>query len=599
MQLKQTDNLIYSDNYLTGNSWITANKIMTKKILTEFTHEGIIIPTLVNEDNYVLNINSQQICYHFKAKEYLLEHLDISLDSITKYKDGVETPIDALELFIELFEFIHIDKNILPTYIDEMISTLNGWVYKRDNERLNSDELIHADYQSIETTMDEGHPVIIANRGCYGFDFIDALMYSPECMAKQKVVWIAVHKDKATFSSISSLSYQDIIQSELSKEDISDFSDVIYQNGVLNEDYYWMPVHEWQWREKILIRFAADIAQKNIIFLGMSTDVYFAQQSIRTLFNVSHPNKRYIKLAVSIFNSGFMRGLSPYAMKVTPGINEWLDNLCSQDRYLCEKNFKLLKEVAAIGYRDTLFERVIAEVSPQKYMLSALWRESAFDKIEENHRLMTMAALLHIDKNETSFIVELIKASRLSGREWIKAYLDCYLLPQLHLFYAYDIAFMPHGENVILIIEDNKPVGIFMKDIAEEVMFFSPEGELPDAASHCTHIVKDHLKIEHLWTEIFDYFFRYLAVILDKHDCLAENDFWQLAADTILEYQVQYPEYKEKYERLDLFKPTFKQCGINRQKMLHGPECLSLLELKTNKNFSKELTNPLFLFKKH
>jgi siderophore synthetase component len=598
MQLNHSDSLIFRDNYLNKDSWIAANKVMTKKILTELTHEGIITPEHISHGDYVLNIESQGVCYHFKAKKYLLAHLDISLASIKKYKDGLEIPVDALDLFIELLEFIHIDKAILPTYVDGLLSTLNGWVYKRNGKRLSADKLIFADYQSIESTMDEGHPAIIANRGCYGFDFIDSLVYSPEYMAKQKVVWIAVHKDKATFSAISSLSYQDIIQSELSTEEISYFNDIVHQQAVLSDDYYWMPVHEWQWREKILIRFSADIAKKNIIFLGMSVDEYFAQQSIRTLFNVSDPSKRYIKLAVSIFNTGFMRGLSPYAMKVTPGINEWLDNLCSQDNYLVEKNFKLLKEVAAIGFRDTLFEKVITESSPQKHMLSVLWRESAYDKIEKNQRIMTMAALLHVDKRETSFIVELIKLSGLSGHEWIKAYLDCYLLPQLHLFYAHDIALMPHGQNVILIIEENKPIGILMKDIAEEVIFFNPEGSLPEAVSQCTHIVKDSLKIEHFWTEIFDYFFRYLAVILDKHDCLAENDFWQLTADAIFEYQALYPEYKEKYEKLDLFKPTFKQYAINRQKMIHGPECLSLREFKTNKEFSRELPNPLFLFKK-
>ena len=31
-------------------------------------------------------------------------------------------------------------------------------------------------------------------------------------------------------------------------------------------------------------------------------------------------------------------------------------------------------------------------------------------------------------------------------------YLDAYLAPLLHCFYAHDLAFMPHGENVILVL---------------------------------------------------------------------------------------------------------------------------------------------------
>lgn len=30
---------------------------------------------------------------------------------------------------------------------------------------------------------------------------------------------------------------------------------------------------------------------------------------------------------MSVLNMGFMRGLSPYYMKATPAINQWVDNL--------------------------------------------------------------------------------------------------------------------------------------------------------------------------------------------------------------------------------------------------------------------------------
>lgn len=598
MQLNHSDSLIFRDNYLNKGSWLAANKLMTKKFLSELTHEGIIAPILINKDNYVFKIDSQQIRYHFKGKKYLLEHLDIDLGSIKKYKQDQEVPIDALELFIELFEFLEVDKSLLPVHVDELLSTLNSWAYKRATDRLNAEALIHADYQLIESTMDEGHPTLVANKGCYGFDFIDSLKYSPECSTEQHVIWIAVHKDKATFSSISSLNYQDLLHSELSSEEISQFNKVLQQHGVLNEDYYWMPVHQWQWREKILIRFAADIARQKIIYLGMSSDVYQAQQSIRTLFNISHPDKRYIKLAVSIFNIGIMRGLSPYAMKTAPAINECLENMFSHDAYLIEKNFKLLKEVAAIGYRDTFFERVITEISSQKHLLAALWRENPYDKIDKNQRLMTMASLLHIDKHGTSFLIELIKSSGLSGREWISEYLERYLAPLLHIFYAYDVLFMPHGENIILIIEEDKPVGIFMKDIAEEVAILNHEGEIPEALVERAHTLVDSDKLEHFWSEVFDYFFRYLAVILDKNDCLDEDDFWQLVADHIYEYQEKHPEFHDKYVQLNLFEPTFKQVCVNQQKVLHDLGNLTLIGIKTNKQLNRDISNPLFLFKK-
>ena len=42
-------------------------------------------------------------------------------------------------------------------------------------------------------------------------------------------------------------------------------------------------------------------------------------------------------------------------------------------------------------------------------MLAALWRESPMPFVNENQRLMTMAALLHLDNNGYSLAAELIE----------------------------------------------------------------------------------------------------------------------------------------------------------------------------------------------
>ncbi|WP_198511788.1 IucA/IucC family C-terminal-domain containing protein, partial [Bacillus subtilis] len=36
-------------------------------------------------------------------------------------------------------------------------------------------------------------------------------------------------------------------------------------------------------------------------------------------------------------------------------------------------------------------------------------------------------------------------------------YLTCYLSPLLHCFYQHDLVFMPHGENLIMLLENNVP----------------------------------------------------------------------------------------------------------------------------------------------
>ncbi len=76
-----------------------------------------------------------------------------------------------------------------------------------------------------------------------------------------------------------------------------------------------------------------------------------------------------------------------------------------------------------------------------------------------------------------------MKKSDLTAEEWVSKYLDLYLMPLIHSFYEYDLVYMPHGENLILIIENYTPVKIIMKDIAEEIAVLNGDIKLPGETS--------------------------------------------------------------------------------------------------------------------
>ena len=152
-----------------------------------------------------------------------------------------------------------------------------------------------ADYQIVETAMTEGHPVFIANNGRIGFDADDYLRYAPESANPIRLIWLAVHRNKTVFSSLSSLSYSQLMEQELGKYLLSQFAQYMQTLGLDLSDYYLMPLHPWQWKHPIAISFAADIANQDIVYLGEGHHHYLAQQSIRTCFNISQPQKNYIK----------------------------------------------------------------------------------------------------------------------------------------------------------------------------------------------------------------------------------------------------------------------------------------------------------------
>ena len=241
-----------------------------------------------------------------------------------------------------------------------------------------------------------------------------------------------------------------------------------------------MPVHPWQWDNKLSVTFAAELARRHIVHLGIGADSYQAQQSIRTFFNTVSPGKCYVKTAMSVLNMGFMRGLSPQYMKATPAINDWLDELIRSDATLQQRGLKLLREIAAVGYTNRYFEAGSPKGSAYRKMLSALWRESPLPRLDDGEQLATMAALLHTDTNGQPLVSALIRQSGLDAEVWLKQYLQAYLVPLLHCFYAYELAYMPHGENLIMVLRDGAVQRMIMKDIAEEIVVMGDRTLLPE-----------------------------------------------------------------------------------------------------------------------
>ena len=70
-----------------------------------------------------------------------------------------------------------------------------------------------------------------------------------------------------------------------------------------------VPVHPWQWTNRIEPLFAGDIARGRIRLLGEFAGRWLPQQSIRTLADADDPRRHHVKVALSILNTSVYRGL--------------------------------------------------------------------------------------------------------------------------------------------------------------------------------------------------------------------------------------------------------------------------------------------------
>ncbi|BFP55093.1 desferrioxamine E synthetase DesD [Streptomyces sp. CMC78] len=579
--------------HLSPGRWATANRLLVRKALAEFSHERLLAPTPIGDDRFTVRSDDASTEYRFTARLFALNHWQVEAESITRHRHGSELPLDTLEFFTEMRHTLGISEEILPVYLEEVSSTLAGTAYKLTKEPATSRQLVAAGFQAIETGMTEGHPCFVANNGRLGFGVDEYRAYAPETAAEIRLVWLAARRDRATFTAGAGLDYDTLITDELSEATRERFDGALRGLGLDPQDYFLLPVHPWQWWNKLAVTFAGELAERHLVVLGEGEDGYLAQQSIRTFFNADHPEKHYVKTALSVLNMGFMRGLSAAYMEATPAINDWLAGLVERDDLLRGARFSIIRERAAIGYHHRSYEAATVKGSPYRKMLAALWRESPVPCLQPGERVATMASLLHTDHEGGSVAGALIAESGLDPQAWLRHYLDAYLVPVLHSFYAYDLVYMPHGENVILVVEDGVVTRTIFKDIAEEIAVMDPDAVLPPRVERIRAEVPEDMKLLSVFTDVFDCFFRFLGAGLATEGVLDEDTFWRTVAACVRDYQESVPYLADKFKQYDLFEAEFALSCLNRLQLRDNQQMVDLNDPAGALQLVGRLKNPI------
>lgn len=578
-----------------------AQRHLVAKALSEYAHEQLITPTAAGGGWQVATSGS---VYDFTARVHALDHWVIDEESLTRRVDGSAARLDAQELVVELAPVLGIPDPLVPVYLEEIASTLASSAWKLANPQATTAELVEAmsttetpaaeAFQLVEAAMTEGHPAFVANNGRIGYGLDDYLAYAPETGSGVRLDWVAARGSATTLSLSRGVDGARLHDEQMGEETHARLRHRLEALGLDPDEYVLMPVHPWQWTNKLAVTFAPDVARRDLVHLGPGESTYRTQQSLRTFFDATHPERHYVKVALSIQNMGFMRGLSPRYMVDTPAINDWVADLVRSDEALAERGFDVLREVASVGYTGDAFHRHTGRSAYQK-MVAALWRESPLTRTDGEERLATMASLLHRDAAGDAVVTGLVKASGLTAAEWVRAYLRAYLVPVVHCLWAYDLVFMPHGENLILRLRDGVPIGAFMKDIGEEVAVIASAEErpLPERVERIRTECPEDVKALAVHTDVMDGVLRYVAAILAEDGLLDDAGFWAVAREVVEDHLTSHPELSAAAERYDLLRPTFRRSCLNRLQLRNTLEMVDISDQAESLIFSGELDNPL------
>lgn len=560
---------------LTKEAWEQADRRLLAKMLQEFMYEEIIVPVKEQADGPMQEyewIGKDGTIFRFSAKSRMFDSVTVVPESIS-IETSEEQP-SGVPHSILLLKSVRLeggmDGSTAGHLVKEYLHTLMADVHLSYSSKTSS-ELVEMDYAELEGEM-TGHPWITYNKGRIGFSYDDYIQFAPEQKRPVRLSWIAVHNSIGTFHCSNDISWDMLIDQELGENTAGLFRERLESMQLNPEEYFFMPVHEWQWNKMIVTLYAAEITAKRIVPLGEGTDRYLPQQSIRTFVNISNKAKFHVKLPMSILNTLVYRGLPGERTAIAPAVTAFIKNIRDQDPFLKEEcRLGLLGEVASMNVDHPVYSHL--EGAPYQYleMLGVVWRESVYREVHTGEKPITLAALLHIDHEGRSFVSELISRSGLSPEAWTKKLAKAVLPPLLHYLYQYGTVFSPHGQNTVLVLKDDAPERLIMKDFVDDVNISDqPLPELDGLEPALNEVLLREPPeglAQFIFTGLFICHFRYLAVIMDDSQLLKENVFWSIMEQEIKRYEERFPHLQERFELFNLRRPAFTKLTLNRNRM--------------------------------
>jgi siderophore synthetase component len=580
--------------------WQRVSSRLLAKVIEEFAYERVFEVQTEKNGHYRIDLGGA--AYRFRAKRYVFDNLSVEADSITKTQAGVTVELhDPLAFCADVLPQLGVKPMTVAHFIKELGNTLNADAHIAARAVKTGTELAELDdiHMEGETT---GHPWVTVSKGRIGLGYADYLAYTPENQTATEVLWLAVSKERASFVGENTLSNEGLVREAVGAARYAEFLTTLSNGGGSLVSHWMMPVHPWQWDHMIIPHFASDIAAGHIVLLGQGDDLYLPQQSVRTLSNVSNPEKSTLKLCMTILNTAVYRGIPGKRALTAAPLTSWLDQLLERDKFLSHDcGLVLLGERAGMHYVHPQFSTIDGAPYQFNEMLGCMWRDSLSAHLRPGETGLPLAAFLHAGADGKPVVQALAEKSGLLVSDWMARFFDVVIPPVLHLLAKHGLAFSAHGQNATLILKNGRPERLALRDFIDDVIVcdqeFPESASLPPEVRAVLLSLPADFLIHFIQTTLFVCVFRYISVLLDQRSGLSEDQFWTLARESIQRYQNQFPDMEERFKIFDLFGEDYPRLCLNRVRLFtHG---YADDDERPVPDFQGTVDNPLTAFERH
>ncbi len=483
-------------------------------------------------------------------------------------------------LLAELREALGAEPDRLAGFARELEETLVKDAVAQHVRARRGDVLAGAGYDELECLITDGHPYHPTYKSRVGFDPEDNAAFGPEFAQPVRPLWLAARRGLATVTTAGALDEDAFLRSQLGSAAVAEFTGRIRSAGADPAGYTLLPVHPWQWRERIAHGFAAALRSRDLIVLGEDPHAHLPQQSIRTLACTGDPQRAYLKLSLSILNTSTTRGLAPHTVGNAPLISDWLRRVVGADAYLRDELRPiLLGEVMA-----TSVDPEPGLLAEDRYgALACIWRESLHAHLDPHEQAVPFTGLIARERDGTPLVDPWVR--ELGVRRWVEELLAVAVPPLVHLLQGHGIALEAHAQNMVLVHVDGRPARIALRDFHDGVRFCrsrlaDPDGCPALAATPAHHGNRNSFveteNLDLVTDFLLDAFFFInlgeLAPFLEDAYGLPEREFWAAARRQVEAYQHRFPELAERLAQYDVFKPELDVEQLTTRRLLPDTE---------------------------
>lgn len=574
--------------------WPLANRALIGKIISEFAYEQAF--KLEQTDDCFLLTLDKGVCYTFQGENNIWGQVRIEPQSIErKSTDEQQSELTAAQLMRDLQPLLDMSDDAFAEHLEDLNATLLGdckTMLRKAAMTARDLALLSCEQQQ---TYFDGHPKFAFNKGRRGWGTHDLRDYAPESEQPLQLYWVAVHRDILQLATNDQVDWPDLLSASISSSERHQMDSVVASFDVDIADYHYLPVHPWQWDNKVSLLFSREVALKQVLFIGQFGDKFLPQLSLRTLSNLTRPENYDIKLPLTVMNTSCYRGIPGRYILAGPSASDWIDSVFKTDPLLLDKGAQVLQEPAAAFTNQYDYSQLTK--APYRYheLLGVIWRESASSKLTQGESAILMAALMESDNLGNPLIAEYIELSGLSTETWLSKLFDSVVIPYYHLLCKYGVSLIAHGQNVTLVMENHQPKRILLKDFQGDMRLvdqdYPEQSDLPQPVKEVTVRLAESLIIHDLQTGHFVTTLRFISPLLAKLG-YSESQFYRLLGDRLKAYMSANPEYQHRFEKFDLFKPRILRIGLNLAKFRHSTDSSASRMLP---DMDDMLDNPLYI----